>query len=703
VVLAPALTEVAFSEALRSRRVYAPTDGDLAVDFQVNGAVMGSILPQTDTANITVSLSDATDSGPATVTLVTAAQTVTKTYDPAAEEPLSFQHPANEEYYFLQIHQADGDLAITAPVWIRRPEELGISGFSQDAAIPIQGQPLNITLELFNNERMDLAVEAIDFFIGGEKIRSLPAMTVSSGRTESCTFSYTHPIPGLATLRAEVRASIGGESRVFSQTLEIRFHIPEQISALCIDGYYSQISGANLQNLAALTSESDILIRVLSQELSPGDLEDTGLLILPPPKASYSDSFRQSLGEFVANGGNLILWGQGASAGDFDSSGEINTLLSHLGLTLQLLPGMVTDPENNGGSPELLYPTVFNDSSPFCRTLTRDQLYCHRSGCAVDPGKGEWLVRGFPSTVWGSQTEPVLLAREATAAGGTVLLAGSPFLEDSHLTLPKNEWDPPRINQSLLMTLLDIPQVRKELPVTAIRDARRGTPGEVYRVRGTVTAGTAKAHNAFPGTLYLQDSTGGIGVVPFYGSDIPQNGEIEIIGYLEQVQGNTLLYLIDHKLLSKTGTAIEPKTIPNREAMDYASHGGELLQVEGTAISITYTADKKGVSRFVLKDKNGDLATVLIESYIGAGSSGENTLAEKVLKRKTVRARGILHMDASGIPVLRVRNCEEVVYVPPIVTPNTGDRIRDSFTVLLLSALGLVLLLHKKKKEREGL
>ena len=44
-----------------------------------------------------------------------------------------------------------------------------------------------------------------------------------------------------------------------------------------------------------------------------------------------------------------------------------------------------------------------------------------------------------------------------------------------------------------------------------------------------------------------------------------------------------------------------------------------------------------------------------------------------------MRARGLLYLDEAGHPMLRVRNCAEVVYVPPVpdpTNPKTGDRLR---------------------------
>ena len=41
------------------------------------------------------------------------------------------------------------------------------------------------------------------------------------------------------------------------------------------------------------------------------------------------------------------------------------------------------------------------------------------------------------------------------------------------------------------------------------------TPGDAYRIRGYVTAGTANPYNTFPGSIYLQDGSGGIEIADF--------------------------------------------------------------------------------------------------------------------------------------------------------------------------------------------
>ena len=72
----------------------------------------------------------------------------------------------------------------------------------------------------------------------------------------------------------------------------------------------------------------------------------------------------------------------------------------------------------------------------------------------------------------------------------------------------------------------------------------------------------------------------------------------------------------------------------------------------------------------------GNLATVIVEDGIGSGAYGTNELTSEVKAAKTVRAMGLLHIDEFGTTVLRVRNCDEVAYIPPVAdrsNPKTGD------------------------------
>ena len=274
---------------------------------------------------------------------------------------------------------------------------------------------------------------------------------------------------------------------------------------------------------------------------------------------------------------------------------------------------------------------------------------------------------------------------------------------------PDNIWKPVSGNQGIVEALLKIERAAYPELVT-IGEMRSGKAGEIYHIRGWATSGTSHPGNTFSKTIYLQDDTGGVALVPFTKKEKEKGIEvgtpIEVVGRKEIRGGNVVLKIIDYdKKLDEPLYNYTPETTPNKTAMDYEANGGRLMQVEGKVTKVTYAVGGEEVSRITLKDGNGDLAEILIEDNIVSGADWVNDLASRVKKGRTVRAIGILHLDSDGTPVLRVRNCDEVVYVPPVPVslgsrrnPRTGDLIWIAVGVMVLSGIGLAVLLKKRKK-----
>jgi hypothetical protein len=369
-----------------------------------------------------------------------------------------------------------------------------------------------------------------------------------------------------------------------------------------------------------------------------------------------------------------------------------------LGQTLRLGDDTALDDTENRGTPESLAAKTFNKEASFCDGLAQGQIYRQDGGCTVSGGT--WLVRGFDTTRSedrdgdGGRGDAVLLAMENSRFGGKILVAGGDFLEDDCMPERESLWEKTTINQSILEALLKIQ--RTPISPATIREARTSPAGAVVSVRGYVTAGTDNARTRFPELIYIQDETGGIAVTDFRAEGIEIGTAIELIGQKCTLAGNPALKLLEYRLTGEKAYRFDPKNSRHADAMDYDAHGGELLQVEGTVKSLTKTADGKGLTRLILKDAKGDLAEILIEPYILSGSTGKNDLALEIQKGRTVRARGILHLDEAGKPVLRVRNCDEVVYVPPNIIPKTGDDIAFAMITMALSG-GILLRLRKKK------
>ena len=707
VVLAKSLTEEALYAAMKDRRVYATQDSDLAIYYELNGTVMGSIIPKSEEAEIAVFLSDPTDEAIGNVEVVADGGAVlVSEYVETPSQVLELSASGGHSHYYLRITQPDGDVAVTAPVWMDGYDDIGIGSFTSDTLTPVRDEEIGLTVTLFNDEPVDFAVESLSLYADGELVRTVSKPgTVAAMDTLDYTFSYAHPELGVTEFRVEVTGSVNEDPRTYEDTLSLSFRVPEQVKRISVDASHGNSGVDKLNRLKAIAAKVNIAVDILDGELP----ENSDLLLINAPSKPFDEEFVEKVRTFVENGGTVILCGQ-SDMGDLSlhTSGEMNKLLEAMGATVRLNDDTAWDEENGGNTPDAVSSDVFNPGGDLTKSLKPEQTYTQRAGCTVNPGNGTWLVKGRDTTHSmdadgdGQETgeDTVLLACEELANGGKVYVSGGLFLADDAMKEPDNIWKRVSGNQGIAEAVLGIE------PLVTIDEMRSGGDGEVFRIRGWATSGTSHPGNIFPNTIYLQDDTGGVALVPFTKKDIEVGTPLEAVGQKTFQDGNVVLKIIDYdKKLDEPLYNYTPKTTPNKTAMDYEANGGRLMQVEGRVTDVTYSVGGKGVSRITLKDGNGDLAEILIENGIVSGADGKNNLASQVKRGRTVRAIGILHLDSDGTPVLRVRNCDEVVYVPPVLVslgsrrnPRTGDLIWIAVGVMVLSGIGLAVLLRKRKK-----
>ena len=701
VVLAKSLTEEALYAAMKDRRVYATQDSDLAIYYELNGTVMGSIIPKSESAAVTVFLSDPTDEAIGSVEVVAdGGEAIVRQWVETPTKMLELSVPGGCSYYYLRITQPDGDVAVTAPVWMDGYDDIGIGSFTSDTDAPARDEEIGLTVELFNDEPVDFIVESLSLYADGKEVCAVSDPGTAAGMgTLSHTFSYAHREYGMTEFRVEAVGSVNGEKRTYEKTLSLSFHVPEQVKYIAVDTSHGNSGTGKLNRLKAIAAKVNIAVDILDGELP----ENSDLLLITAPAEPFDEAFVEKVRTFVENGGTVILCGQSDMGGrNLHTSGEMNKLLEAMGATVRL----------NDDTASSISTNVFNPDSGLTKSLTQEQTYTQRAGCTVNPGKGTWLVKGRDTTHGidadgdGQDTgeNAVLLACEELANGGKVYVSGGLFLEDSAMKEPDNVWKSVSGNQSIVEALLKIERAAYPELVT-IGEMRSGKAEEIYHIRGWATSGTSRPGNSFSDTIYLQDDTGGVALVPFTEDKIQVGTPIEAVGQKKIRGGNVVLKIIDYEVLDEPLYNYTPKTTPNKTAMDYEANGGRLMQVEGKVTDVTRTNRGKGVARITLKDGNGDLAEILIEDDIVSGADGENDLASQVKEGRTVRAIGILHLDGDGTPVLRVRNCDEVVYVPPVPVslgsrrnPRTGDLIWIAVGVMVLSGIGLAVLLRKRKR-----
>ena len=701
-VYAASLTEEGIYDALRNCRVYATEDADLEIRYSLNGYFMGSQTQLADlgqTMELSVTLSDPTDDAIGTVEVIsTGGESLTSQYLAESGGTLTFSIPAAPGYYFLRITQPDGNAAMTAPVWVEEgPSEPAITALSCTTELPVQNEPVALTMEITNGRQEDLQIQALEILADGYPVSADTSLTVIPGSsTITHDTSFFCDSVGMTEITLRLTGTLGEEPCTLEEQLMLSFRQSAMITAIGVDGSHGN---AGLDSLTLLTQQAmaeNIELAVLTQEAVVSQLERYRFFLITAPTEPFSQEFLNAISEFLSFGGSLVVCGQG---NDPTGTGELNRLLADVGSGLRIQEDLVTDDVNNGGSPEQIYTDGIDLDSPWCAGISENQVYRQVSGASVTGGT--WLVKGRPTTASSDgMAEPVLLAAEETAGGGTIFAAGTLFCQDSSMEEPSNIWDEPYANYTIARNLLSIGG--EPVALSTIQQAREGTDGELFRIRGYVTAGTSNAYNTFPETIYVQDDTGGIAVMPCTGESIQQGSAVEVTGYAGGSGGNRILKPSRWKTLDADGYVYEPLEGDWGTLLDTALNGGTLVQVEGTCLEV-YAREDGTLAGCLLQDSQNRLARIKIEDHIGNGSDGGNDLHKSIRKGRTVRAMGLLHIDEYGDTVLRVRNCEEVVWVPPlhleVTNPKTGDPV---FLPVIPMAVSFVALLLLRKRPYRG-
>ncbi|WP_455714920.1 CehA/McbA family metallohydrolase, partial [Anaerosporobacter sp.] len=714
VVLADSLTRDNIYDALRNMRTYATEDNDLEIQYTLNGEIMGTILDQTpDDANIKVSLKDPTDSSIGKVEVIVNGGLSVATENVSTNEAeIEFNLPADYSYYYIRVTQPDKNTAVTAPVWVGEVEAVGISGVTTTTALPVKGEALDISLDLYNNETSDLEVNSIEFSIDDTVIHTADLnkaglTSVPSQSTKEYSFNYTHNGTGGVNIDVTVKATLNGVDKVYKGVLQLTYVAPSMVTNVVVDGthcndYVTGYYGGNMGNFTNIAADDNVKVTIVKDKMTKEILDSCDLLIISAPAkkngsanagaftiSHYEDEFLELVKEYTDRGGELIVCGIAdyQDTADCQTSTEQNKLLSYIGATTRINSDEAYDEVNNGGQAYRLYPTDYNEKSTYTKGVVDGQKYSAYSGCtvlldekAVADGKAEYIVKGHDTTysidsksldsnyVEINKGNAVLLARESLAGGGNVFVSSTVFMSDFEVKAEvDNMWDLPYINKNVTLNIMD--SVKKKMDITNIAEVRNGEMGEIYCVEGTVTAGTVSG-NAFFDTIYIQDATGGINIFPINEGLIEVGQKVQVIGSLDQYLGDKELRVITAKVIDEEKNPVAPTKMSTKDVMNYDVNGGKLVQVEGVITNVILKNDI--VETIMVKDSSGVEARVFIDGYVLYSDSTSKALEDFAKVGNKISAVGLVSYDPDG-ERLRVRDRSEILLIKEGTGSQSGN------------------------------
>lgn len=394
VILTDDFSQDGLYEAIRSYRVYATEDKNLEINYTLNDQVLGSIIEQVpETVNIKVNLFDP-DASDATAKVEVVVNTgkVAHTWSDAAELAagnLSCTLPADYTYYFIRVTQSDGDIAVTAPVWVGETLKLGISSVECGTSIPVTGEAVELKTNLFNSETSPAAIQSITYTSNGQVLGTQTSLgDLAASATQTVSWNFTPAEARLTTITVAVTLVQNGKEFTYTSDITLDVLDAARLVYVGIDashhneyvnGNYNKSMG-NFSALAAgyavrtveLNTSADLLaacenangkyraIVLTAPSRRNGDA-------LREPYDTYSDEEIAALKAFNAAGGMVVLAGWSdyyENYKDFPEADHMaaqqNKILAALGSSLRISDDATVDDTLNGGQSQRLYLSTYN-------------------------------------------------------------------------------------------------------------------------------------------------------------------------------------------------------------------------------------------------------------------------------------------------------------------------------------------------------
>ena len=342
VILTDNFTEEGIYDAIRALRMYATEDKNLELGYTVNGLMMGSSIktvPSKLDIEVSVYDPDRTDSI-AKVEVVVNSGKVAHVWDDAAQlknGTLSVTLAPEYSYYFIRVTQKDGDLAVTAPVWVGESLKLGISNLVCGTATPVTDEELTLTTTLFNSESADATVTSLIYSIGGKVIGTDTAgYTIAAGSTLDIPFKWTPDQARVATVLVTAVVNQNNKDYTFTKTISLDVLDASKLVYIGIDAshYNEYVNGnykdsmGNFGNLAAEYSVRTVQLNTSADLIAACSNPKYKAMVLTAPSRrsseaqadpkTYSQEELAALTAFNDAGGTVILAGWSDNYENYD-------------------------------------------------------------------------------------------------------------------------------------------------------------------------------------------------------------------------------------------------------------------------------------------------------------------------------------------------------------------------------------------------
>ena len=337
-------------------RMYATEDKNLEIGYTVNGMLLGSSLtevPEKLDIHVTVNDPDASDSISKVEVIVNSGKTAYTWDDPAvlATGDLSVTLDPDYSYYYIRVTQGDGDLAVTAPVWVGETLKLGISDVTCGTSTPVTGEKMTVTTTLFNSESTDARIKSITYAVGSQVLTSATdAGTVPASGTLDLSYDISFDTARVYKVTATVVLEQDGKEYVFTKDITLDVLNADDLVYIGIDAshYNEYVAGnykdsmGNFGNLAGKYNVRTVELKTSDDLIAACSNPKFKALILTAPSRrladaqtdprTYSAAELAAITAFNAGGGTVILAGWSDNYENYDVI-QSNPAIKHMAAT----------------------------------------------------------------------------------------------------------------------------------------------------------------------------------------------------------------------------------------------------------------------------------------------------------------------------------------------------------------------------------
>ena len=356
VILTDDFSEQGIYDALRAMRMYATEDKNLEIGYTVNGMLLGSSLtevPEKLNIHVTVNDPDASDSISKVEVIVNSGKTAYTWDDPAvlATGDLSVTLDPDYSYYYIRVTQGDGDLAVTAPMWVGETLKLGISDVTCGTSTPVTGEAMTVTTTLFNSESTDANIKSITYAVGSQVLASATDVgTVPASGTLALSYDVSFDTARVYKVTATVVLEQDGKEYVFTKDITLDVLNADDLVYIGIDAshYNEYVAGnykdsmGNFGNLAGKYNVRTVELKTSDELIAACSNPKFKALILTAPSRrladaqtdprTYSAAELAAIAAFNAGGGTVILAGWSDNYENYDVI-QNNPAIKHMAAT----------------------------------------------------------------------------------------------------------------------------------------------------------------------------------------------------------------------------------------------------------------------------------------------------------------------------------------------------------------------------------